>query len=115
MRRPRIVCDRHHFFAHLTPIRRAKRPDRPGPGLCHQPTRELLGPLGVRSGKAQSASPLRLKRHQTAGYFRCGPQGPGSPSAEGGEPSLTGGRLGRNGAPLPGAGCDPPHGPAAVG
>src|SRR5262249_19951621 len=48
-------------------------------------------------------------------YLRCGPHGPGSPSADGGEPSTTGGRLGRNCSPLPAAGCDPPHGPAGAG
>src|SRR5215472_9782279 len=104
MRRHRVVCDRHHFFAHLTPIRRAKRPSRHGPRPVPSAYPEAPWAARVRTGKAQSA-----------GYFRCGPQGPGSPSADGGEPSSTGARLGRNGSPLPGAGCDPPHGPAGAG
>jgi hypothetical protein len=104
MRRHRVVCDRHHFFAHLTPQsggRKGLAGTSPAGG--HQPYPELPWAARVRSGKAQSVS-----------YFRCGPQGPGSPSVDGGEPSSTGGRLGRNGAPLPGAGCDPPHGPAGA-
>src|SRR5262249_43759107 len=58
----------------------------------------------VRTGKAQSA-----------GYFRCGPHGPGSPSADGGEPSSTGGRLGREGPPPPGGRCGPAPRPRGAG
>src|SRR5262249_32682085 len=115
MRRHRVVCDRHHFFAHLTPIRRAKRPNRPGPRPVPSAHPEAPWAVRGRKRKGSECESTPAETAQTAGYFRCGPQGPGSPSADGGEPSSTGGRLGRNGSPLPGAGCDPPHGPAGAG
>src|SRR5262245_32926783 len=95
--------------------RRGRKPPRNIPRLLWQLVRIETGQLRLGavpippavSGRAlrkseigrtdQSAILTLLKRHQSAGYFRCDPHGPGSRSAEGEEPSSTGGRLGRNG------------------
>src|SRR5262245_64935726 len=59
MRRHRVVCDRHHFFAYLTSIRGRKGLTGTPPGRCHQPTRRLRG-LMVDVRQKRKGSECRL-------------------------------------------------------